>query len=376
MFIEYSEEQTMLHDSADKYLRENYSFENRQATVKQSCGFSAEQWQMFADLGWLAMTFEEDAGGFGGGALETMILCEQFGKYLVLEPYLESVVLVGGLISVGAQPAIKEHYLSGLMAGELQGALAYLEEGNVANPHYVETKAEATGDGYVLNGTKAVVLNGPEADMFLVSARVGDSSIGAKEGISLFVVDKNSQGLHCNNYKTYDGRSACELQLDNVALNADALVGEIGNASAMAAPIFSRAIVAVCAEAVGAMDALLEATVDYTKQRKQFGQSISSFQVLRHRMVDMYMEIELTRSLLMATAWKLDNGSGDAEQCVAALKAKVDKAGRYVSHNAIQLHGGIGTTDEFSVGHYFKRLAAIGVMFGSRDSHLSRYMQA
>ena len=376
MFIEYSEEQTMLHDSADKYLRENYSFENRQATVKKSRGFSAEQWQMFADLGWLAMTFEEEAGGFGGGALETMILCEQFGKYLVLEPYLESVVLVGGLIAAGAQPAIKEHYLSGLMAGELQGALAYLEEGNVANPHYVETKAEATGDGYVLNGTKAVVLNGPEADMFLVSARVGDSSIGAKEGISLFVVDKNSQGLHCNNYKTYDGRSACELQLDNVALDADALVGELGNASAMAAPIFSRAIVAVCAEAVGAMDALLEATVDYTKQRKQFGQSISSFQVLRHRMVDMYMEIELTRSLLMATAWKLDNGSGDAEQCVAALKAKVGKAGRYVSHNAIQLHGGIGTTDEFSVGHYFKRLAAIGVMFGSRDSHLSRYMQA
>jgi alkylation response protein AidB-like acyl-CoA dehydrogenase len=375
MFIEYSEEQTMLHDSADKYLRENYSFENRQATVKKSRGFSAEQWQMFADLGWLAMTFEEEAGGFGGGALETMILCEQFGKYLVLEPYLESVVLVGGLIAAGAQPAIKEHYLSGLMAGELQGALAYLEEGNVANPHYVETKAEATGDGYVLNGSKAVVLNGPEADMFLVSARVGDSSIGAKEGISLFVVDKNSQGLHCNNYKTYDGRSACELQLDNVTLNAEALVGELGNASAMAAPIFSRAIVAVCAEAVGAMDALLEATVDYTKQRKQFGQSISSFQVLRHRMVDMYMEIELTRSLLMATAWKLDNGSGDAEQCVAALKAKVGKAGRYVSHNAIQLHGGIGTTDEFSVGHYFKRLAAIGVMFGSRDSHLSRYMQ-
>ncbi|MGX4676178.1 acyl-CoA dehydrogenase family protein [SAR92 clade bacterium H246] len=375
MFIEYSEEQTMLHDSADKYLRENYSFENRQATVKKSRGFSAEQWQMFADLGWLAMTFEEEAGGFGGGALETMILCEQFGKYLVLEPYLESVVLVGGLIAAGAQPAIKEHYLSGLMAGELQGALAYLEEGNVANPHYVETKAEATGDGYVLNGSKAVVLNGPEADMFLVSARVGDSSIGAKEGISLFVVDKNSQGLHCNNYKTYDGRSACELQLDNVTLNADALVGELGNASAMAAPIFSRAIVAVCAEAVGAMDALLEATVDYTKQRKQFGQSISSFQVLRHRMVDMYMEIELTRSLLMATAWKLDNGSGDAEQCVAALKAKVGKAGRYVSHNAIQLHGGIGTTDEFRVGHYFKRLAAIGVMFGSRDSHLSRYMQ-
>ncbi|MCT2530019.1 acyl-CoA dehydrogenase family protein [SAR92 clade bacterium H921] len=376
MFIEYSEEQTMLHDSADKYLRENYSFENRQATVRQKSGFSGEQWQMFADLGWLAMTFDEEVGGFGGGALETMILCEQFGKYLVLEPYLESVVLVGGLIAAGAQPAIKERFLSGLMAGELQGALAYLEEGNVGNPHYVETKAEITGDGYVLNGSKAVVLNGPEADLLLVSARIGDNANHSKEGISLFAVDKNTTGMHCKNYKTYDGRSACELQLDNVVVGTEALVGEVGNASTMAAPIFARAIVAVCAEAVGAMDALLTVTVDYTKQRKQFGQSISSFQVLRHRMVDMYMEIELTRSLLMATAWKLDNGSEDAQQCVAALKAKVGKASRYVAHNAIQLHGGIGTTDEFSVGHYFKRLAAIGVMFGSRDSHLSRYMRA
>jgi alkylation response protein AidB-like acyl-CoA dehydrogenase len=376
MFIEYSEEQTMLHDSAEKYLRDNYSFENRQMTVQQSCGFNAEQWQMFANLGWLAMTFQEDAGGFGGGALETMILCEQFGKYLVLEPYLESVVLVGGLLEAGGQSAIKEHYLAGLMAGELQGALAYLEEGNVANPHYVTTKAESTGEGYLLNGSKTVVLNGPEANLFLVSARVGDNPVQTKEGISIFVVDKNTPGLSYKNYKTYDGRSACELELENIALDADALVGEVGNAAELAAPIFSRAIVAVCAEAVGAMDALLEATVDYTKQRKQFGQSISSFQVLRHRMVDMYMEIELTRSLLMATAWKLDNDSEDAQQCVAALKAKVGKAGRYVSHNAIQLHGGIGTTDEFSVGHYFKRLAAIGVMFGSRDSHLTRYMQA
>lgn len=375
MFIEYSEEQNMLHDSVEKYLRENYSFESRQVTVKNTCGFDAGQWQMFADLGWLSMTFHEDAGGFGGGALETMILCEQFGKYLVLEPYLESVVLVGGLIEAGGQQAIKEYYLSGLMAGELQGALAYLEEGDVGDPLYVAAKAHISADGFVINGNKTVVLNGPEADVFLVTARTEDNEARSREGISLFVVDKNTPGLSCKSYKTYDGRSACELQLDNVTLGAEAAVGELGNAYAMALPIFSRAIVAVCAEAVGAMDALLAATVDYTKQRKQFGQSISSFQVLRHRMVDMYMEIELTRSLLMATAWKLDNGSADAQQCVAALKAKVGKAGRFVAHNAIQLHGGIGTTDEFSVGHYFKRLAAIGVMFGSRDSHLSRYIQ-
>ena len=378
MFIEYSEEQNMLRDSAERYLRDNYSFDSRQAAVKQARGFDADQWQTFAELGWLAMTFKEESDGFGGGALETMILCEQFGKFLVLEPYLESVVLVGGLIEAGAQPAIAEQYLSGLIAGELQGAFAYLEEGSVADPTHVKTTAEPSADGFelngfVLNGKKTVVLNGPEADCFVVSARTGAAEKGSSSGISLFFISKDAPGLRLKNYKTYDGRSASELQLDNVAVTAQALVGELNNGFAIATPVFSRAMLAVCAEAVGAMDALLTATVDYTKQRKQFGQSISGFQVLRHRMVDMFMEIELARSLLMATAWKLDNNAADAEQCVAALKAKVGKAGRYVSHNAVQLHGGIGTTDEFSVGHYFKRLAVIGAMFGSRDSHLSRY---
>jgi len=373
MFIEYSEEQNMLRDSAERYLRDNYSFDSRQTAVKQASGFDADQWQTFAELGWLAMTFKEESDGFGGGALETMILCEQFGKYLVLEPYLESVVLVGGLVEAGAQPTVKEQYLSGLIAGELQGAFGYLEEAGVADPTYVQTTAEASADGFVLNGKKTVVLNGPEADSFVISARTGAAEKDPSSGISLFFVSKDTPGLSLKNYKTYDGRSASELQLENVAVMSEALVGELNNGFAIATPVFSRAILAVCAEAVGAMDALLTATVDYTKQRKQFGQSISEFQVLRHRMVDMFMEIELTRSLLMATAWKLDNNAADAEQCVAALKAKVGKAGRYVSHNAVQLHGGIGTTDEFSVGHYFKRLAVIGAMFGSRDSHLSRY---
>ena len=372
MFIEFSEEQTMLRDSAEKYLRDNYTFDRRQAIVKQPRGFCAEHWQMFADLGWLAMTFSEDAGGFGGGALETMILCEQFGKHLVLEPYLESVVLVGGLIERGASAAIQEQVLSGIVSGELQGAFAYLEEGRVADPWSVETHAKKDGDDFVIEGNKSVVLNGPEADFFVVSARTGTSDTASLDNISLFLVAKETAGLILRNYKTYDGRSACELRLDKVKVPAGNLLGALGGAYELAQPVFARGIVAVCAEAIGAMDALLEATVNYTKQRKQFGQPISSFQVLRHRMVDMYMEIELSRSLLMATAWKLDNAAPDAEQCVAALKAKVGKAGRYVSHNAIQLHGGIGTTDELSVGHYFKRLAAIGVMFGSRDYHLSR----
>ena len=257
MFIEYSEEQNMLRDSAERYLRDNYSFDSRQAAVKQASGFDALQWQAFADLGWLAMTFDEDSGGFGGGALETMILCEQFGKFLVLEPYLESVVMVGGLIEAGAQPAIKEQYLTGLIAGELQGAFAYLEEGSVADPTHVKAIAEPSADGFILNGSKTVVLNGPEADFFIVSVNTGANHRESSQGISLFVVSKDTPGLRLNNYKTYDGRSASELALTDVAVSNLALVGELDNGFAIAAPIFSRAIVAVCAEAVGAMDALL-----------------------------------------------------------------------------------------------------------------------
>lgn len=376
MFIEYSEEQTMLRDSAEKYLRDNYSFEERQATVKSERGFSDQQWQTFAELGWLAMTFSEQSGGFGGGALETMLLCEQFGKYLVVEPYLESVVLTGGLIEAGALPAVRDNYLPKLIAGELQGAVAYLEEANVADALHVEATAEPVGDAFLLNGRKSVVANGPEADILLVIARTGGTTVNSQQGMSLFLLEADTPGLSRKDYKTYDGRCACELQLDNVKVSGDAVIGRLGKAYKMVMPVFCRALIAVCAEAVGAMDALLAATVEYTQQRKQFGQPISQFQVLRHRMVDMYMEIELTRSLLLATAWKFDNGSPDAQQCLTALKARVGKAGKFVAHNAIQLHGGIGMTDELNVGHYFKRLTAIGVMFGSRDSYLSRYFQS
>ena len=373
MFIEYSEEQNMLRDSAERYLRDNYSFDSRQAAVKQASGFDAVQWQAFADLGWLAMTFDEDSGGFGGGALETMILCEQFGKFLVLEPYLESVVMVGGLIEAGAQPAIKEQYLTGLIAGELQGAFAYLEEGSVADPTHVKTVAEPSGEGFILNGTKTVVLNGPEADFFIVSVSTGANHDDSRQGISLFVVGKDNPGLSLNNYKTYDGRSASELRLTDVAVSNLALVGELDNGFAIAAPIFSRAIVAVCAEAVGAMDALLAATVDYTKQRKQFGQSISGFQVLRHRMVDMFMEYEQCKSMLYRATMESVQDPIAAQRTIHGLKHLIGKSGLFVGENAVQLHGGMGVTEELRVGHFFKRLLVIDSMFGNADHHLQKF---
>lgn len=372
MHIEFSDEQVMLRDSADKYLRDNYSFDKRQSVVKKSEGYSREQWQTFADLGWLALPFAEEQGGLGGGPLESMLLCESFGKHLVLEPYLETVVLTGGLISAGATPDLCEHYLPGIIEGRLQGALAHTEVKGQGLVGPVTTTATASGTGFELSGHKKVVFNGPAADLFVVSARTSGSA-GDRDGITLFLVDADSPGLVRRNYTTYDGRHASELELTAVAVPAERIIGQVDDAMAQLEAVLDQALLALSAEAVGAMDALIQATVGYTRQRKQFGRPIAEFQVLRHRMAEMFIQCELTRSLLMAAAWKLDNKSPDATKTVAALKALVGKAGRYIGQNAIQLHGGIGVTDELSVGHYFKRLTAIENLFGARDYHLERY---
>ncbi|HLS99552.1 MAG TPA: acyl-CoA dehydrogenase family protein [Porticoccaceae bacterium] len=372
MHIEYSDEQIMLRDSADRYLRDNYGFDQRQAVVKGGEGFSREQWRMFAELGWLAMPFAEDYGGFGAGAIETMLLGEMLGRHLVLEPWIETVLLAGGLIEAGATPALKAQYLTGIAAGEIQGAFAHGEPGCTGGFAQAATVAVPGPGGFEISGRKGVVLNGPAADVLLVTARTGGEP-GSPEGLSLFAVPAGTPGIRRRDYPTYDGRHASEITFDRVAVPAEALVGEAGNALPLIGAVVDRALLALCAEAVGAMDALLSATVDYTRQRKQFGQPIARFQVLRHRMADMFIQGELTRSLLMATAWKLDQGADDASALVAALKARVGKAGRFIGQNAIQLHGGIGMTDELSVGHYFKRLTAIENLFGARDYHLARY---
>lgn len=371
MHIEYSDEQVMLRDSAEKYLRENYEFDQRQAIVHAGGGFSAEQWQTFAELGWLAMPFAEEYGGFGAGAVETMLLNEAFGRHLVLEPWLETVALAGGLLQAGASEDVRQRYLPGIAEGTVHGALAHVEAGRQVGLTQVETRATREGD-YVLNGRKAMVLNGPAADVLLVTARTAGEP-GDEDGLSLFAVAADAPGISRRDYATYDGRRACDLTLDDVRVPAEALVGEEGRALPLIEKSLDHALLALCAEAVGAMDALVAVTVDYTRQRKQFGQPIARFQVLRHRMADMYIQAELTRSLLMATALKLDEGAEDAPAMVAALKARVGKAGRFIGQNAIQLHGGIGMTDELSVGHYFKRLTAIDTLFGARDYHLARF---
>ncbi len=369
MHINYTEEQQMLRDSADKFLRDNYSFEHRQAVIKSGSGYSSAMWQSFAELGWLALPFEEEQGGFDWGALEIMLLSEKLGRYQVIEPFLETVLLAGGLLQAGNNQYLKDTRIGSLIDGSEQAAFAYAEGGCSLPAGKVKTTARETADGYILSGTKTVVYNGPAADFFIVSACLN----GQKDNLVLLLVPADSAGLSRKNYLTYDGRHASELQLNNVEVKRNCLLADPLNSHAVICDVMQKAIIAVCAESLGAMEALLEATVEYTSQRKQFGQPIARFQVLRHRMADMFMELELSRSLLMAAAWHVDQRSDQADKLLAALKARVGKAGRFVSQNAIQLHGGIGVTDELNVGHYFKRLTIIENLFGSRDYHLSDY---
>ncbi len=372
MYIEFSEEQRMFQESAEKYLTESYEFDARQKIVKSDQYFGAEQWQTFANLGWLAMSFAEDVGGFGGGALETMLLSEQLGANLVVEPYLETVVLGGQLIAAGGSLDIKSRYLDAIISGQCQVALAWSEAKHHQAMTDVVMAASVSGNSISFSGRKTVVLNGAAADLVLVLVRTSGEP-GQAEGLSLVLVDTDNEGCHRRSYKTYDGRNAAEYSFSDVRVPLANVLGVRGKAMALLAPIVSLGILSLCSEAVGAMTALLNATVDYTKQRKQFGRPISQFQVLRHRMADMFINVELSRSLMLATAWKLDHDDADAELCLAALKAKVAGAGKFIAHNAIQLHGGIGTTDELKIGHYFKRIAAINSQFGSRDFHLARF---
>ncbi len=364
----------MLRDSAARYLLDNYDFEKRQKIAKERDGFDPEVWQTFAEMGWLAMPLPEAAGGFDSGATEVMLLCEQMGRHLVLEPYLETVVVTGGLLKA-ATAGYQERYLPAIAEGSLQGALAHGEPNKHRSLANVETRAVRVEGGFELSGSKAVVLNGSAADLFIVSARTSGQP-GDIGGVTLFAVPADAKGLTRRDYRTYDDRRACDLSISGVVVPSEAVVGDLDNADGTLGPASDMAQLAACAEAVGAMDALLEATVNYTKQRIQFGQALSQFQVLRHRMVDMYIHTELARSLLLASAALLDEGAEEAPRLVSALKARTVKAGRFVSQNAVQLHGGIAMTDELKVGHYFKRLTMLESFFGNRDYHIQCFIEA
>lgn len=375
MDFSFTEEQTLLRNMVQSFVQDNYDFDSRMKIVRSEEGMSREIWGQFAELGLLAAPFPEEMGGLDGGPIETMVIMEELGRGLVVEPYLPTIVLCGGILSRHASDAQKEAHLPGIIGGEDVWALAYAEPQSRFNPADVLTSAKADGDGYVLNGTKAVVAAAPWASKLIVSARISGDQRDS-DGLGLFIVEKSASGVSTQDYPTVDGNRASEVTLENVTVGADALIGDAGNGLALLDEALDYGIGAVCAEAIGHMKCLNDATVEYCKTRKQFGVPIGSFQVLQHRMVDMFMEYEQSVSMTYMVNMKLTESEAERKKAAAGAKVQIGKSGRFVGQEAVQLHGGMGMTEELNVGHYFKRLTVIDTQFGNVDHHLKRFAAA
>ena len=372
MDLSYSEDQTLLADSVARFVRNEYDFDARRALAASDTGFDADNWKSFAELGWLAIPFAEADGGLGGDPVAVMVLMEQFGRGLVVEPYAPSILLGGALVAAAGDGVQRKRLLGGLIAGETQLAFAHGEpEGRYTLAH-VATRAEAADGGYSLTGRKAVVHNAEAADFIVVSARTAGATTH-RDGLSLFVVPRGADGLALRPYRTIDGLRAAELALDGARVPSDALLGTAGGAFPVIEEVADRATAAVCAEALGIMDVLRETTLEYLKTRKQFGRPLGSFQALQHRAVDMLIACEEARSLVLMATLSLDAPPTERRRAVSAAKAHIGRAGRKVGQEAVQMHGGMGVTDELKVGHYFKRLTTIDTFFGDAAHHLDRF---
>jgi alkylation response protein AidB-like acyl-CoA dehydrogenase len=373
MEFNYSEEQLALQDTLQRFISRDYDFDKRRAFSKSDLGYSAQAWSQYAELGLLSLPFPEDLGGLGGTAVDIMVVMEQFGAGLLLEPYLSSVVTCGGLIRDAGSEALKKKLLPQIAEGKLKLSLAGYEAAGRYDLSYVAAKAQETSGSWRLSGRKTVVLDGPSADYFLVSARSA-GKVGDRDGISLFLVARDAKGLTSAAYATQSGGRAADLQLDDVTVGADALIG----AADQALPILERAVdranAALCAEAVGIINALNQATLNYLKSRKQFGVAIGTFQALKHKMADMLIAAEQARSMAIIAAVNADSSdAAERHRAVAAAKAYIGQSGRLVGQHAVQMHGGMGVVDELNVSHYFKRLTMIDLTFGDADYHLASF---
>ncbi len=372
MDFELTDEQRLLKDSVDRLIAGDYSFEKRQEYQRMGPGWSPEMWATFADLGLLGLPFSADHGGVDGGPIEMMIVMEAFGRGLVLEPYLSTVVLAGGLITAAGSAEQKGRILPRIASGELRAAFASNERQSRFDLHDVATTARRGGSGWVLDGAKSLVLHGDTADMLIVSARTS-ASRRDRTGISLFLVPTTAAGVGRHGYPTQDSLRAAEITLSSVEVGDDALLGPADGALAAIERVVDEAIAALAAEAVGAMDALHALTVDYLKTRRQFGTVLGSFQALQHRAVDMFVAVEQARSMafLAAMMCRADDPV-ERGKAIAAAKIQIGRSAHFVGQQAIQLHGGIGMTNEYKAGHYFKRLTMIDLLFGDADHHLAR----
>lgn len=372
MDFSLSEEQVLLRDSVDKYVREHAGVERHRKLCKTDLGFDDSAWQQFAALGWLSLPFTEALGGIDGGATDLMVVGEALGKGLVREPFLCTVVTCGGLLQCGGNAEQQQQYIPEIIEGKAQWAFAFAETRSGYDLARVDTTAQPSGNDYALTGSKLAVLNAHCADHLIVSARIPGQA-GEQDGITLFIVDADSPGVVRENFVAVDGSRGAHVHLNNVKLSEEQILGEADHGLPMVETVIDTAIVALGAEALGAMQVLLDATVEYTKTRQQFGQPISKFQSLQHRMAQMYIKVEETRSLLLNAAIALDEGSSESAAACAALKVKVSEAGRFVAQEAVQLHGGIGMTDELCVGHHYKRLMILAKLYGDEAYYLQKY---
>lgn len=370
MNFDLSEEQQLLKDSVDRFVSDNYDLDTRQALSKNDAGFSDTYWQTMAELGWLGVTVPEAHGGFGGNQADTMVLMEAFGKGLVLEPFFASAVLGTRAIVAGASAELQNTLLPKLIAGECRLSLAYAEEQARFDLEDVVTRGTQNGDDFIITGQKSMVQHGGSADYLVVSTRTSGGQQD-QQGISLFLVDTKSEGVSIQSFPTVDGQQASEVTFKDVRVSANHMLGDLDNGFGLLQDIAIDGILALAAEAVGAMEILYKDTVAYTQERQQFDQSLSDFQVLQHRMVDMFMEYEQCKSMLYRATLEVVQKGRDAMRIVHALKYMVGKNGTFVGENAVQLHGGMGVTEELRIGHYFKRLLVIDAQFGNSDHHLS-----
>jgi len=371
MDIQFTEEQELLRSSVQRLLRNQYDFDARRKILASEEGFSRKQWEAFAELGLFGAPFSEQVGGLGGGPLATMIIMHEFGRHLVVEPFVETIVLAGSLIEQAGSEEQKQAFIPDIIAGTNLWALAWTEKGSRFDPAKVTTTARREGKDYVLTGEKTAVVAAPWADHLIISARTSGHG-HERDGVSLFVVDRRAANLDLQSFKTIDGRRAAEISLRNVR---GRLLGREGEGVAALEACRDRAVGALCAEAVGAMGELNSATLEYSKTRKQFGTAIGSFQVLQHRMVDMFIAHQEALSLMQHLNLSLSNGEAGVSRLASGAKSKIGYAGRYVADQAVQLHGGMGMTDELNIGHYFKRISSINIQFGDPAYHLLRYAQ-
>ncbi len=367
MKLTYSDEQLALQETLGRFITKDYSFKTRHEIIHSPDGISAAHWAQFAELGLLALPFAEEYGGLGGTAVDTMLVMEAIGCGLMVEPYLATVVLAGGLLRTAGSNAQKVSLLPKIADGSLLMGFAHYEAGGRYEIDQVKTQATRVGGASRLNGVKTFVLHGAQANQLVVSARDADKP----NGLSLFLVDANAEGVSIRDYATQDNQRAAEITFTDVRLGADALLGNAGEALPVIECVLDAANAALCAEAVGAMDALNQATLEYLKTRKQFGVPIGSFQALQHRMVDMFTAAEQARSMVILASIRVQSGDvAERRWACAAAKVLVCESARLVGQQAVQLHGGMGVTDELNISHYFKRLTVIAASFGDADHHL------